>query len=475
MCYLNTSKVDALERLAHATNNKGRSECPRFELFGFFANRHAWRILLCMRTSARVTPRKICCQLALTIIPLFIITVLANSQSPEKKVEVGVQSTSLTIFYPDFGGDTTQPGFGGRVTYNINRSIAAEAEINLFPQKGGFGLGGGRAIQGQFGAKVGKRFEKLGIFAKARPGFLSISDVFSFDPNVLPFFLRMHRETHFTIDIGGVLELYPSKRTLVRFDAGDTIIRYGSQLGFSTGPQVVTLPSKIKHNFQFTAGMGFRLGHIDDLNAGTGSSDTKTPRYEIGMQFTSVSVNPPRPLCFDLCFIPRDPPAVTEPGLGGRFTFNLTRHIAFEAESNWFTRDHGTFAGPGGHMFQGQFGVKAGKRFEKWGVFGKARPGFMGFTKVIQLVGTHPFDFGGFPTIQGDFRVGTKLYRSVDLGGVIEFYVSRRIMTRMDLGDTIIHYGEYAVSGFPVSAPILRRPPETHHNFQFTAGIGFRF
>jgi hypothetical protein len=45
----------------------------------------------------------------------------------------------------------------------------------------------------------------------------------------------------------------------------------------------------------------------------------------------------------------------------------------------------------------------------------------------------------------------------------------------MDFGDTIIRYGEYAVPGFPVSMPIFRRPPETRHNFQFNAGIGFRF
>lgn len=35
-------------------------------------------------------------------------------------------------------------------------------------------------------------------------------------------------------------------------------------------------------------------------------------------------------------------------------------------------------------MFQGQFGGKIGKRFDRWGVFGKARPGFVGFSRVLQ-------------------------------------------------------------------------------------------
>lgn len=34
-------------------------------------------------------------------------------------------------------------------------------------------------------------------------------------------------KTRFAVDLGGVVEWYPSKNTIVRFDAGDTIIRFG--------------------------------------------------------------------------------------------------------------------------------------------------------------------------------------------------------------------------------------------------------
>jgi len=57
------------------------------------------------------------------------------AQSKKDKIEIGVQTTSLTLFHPEFDFDETEGGFGGRVTYNFNRSIAAEAEINFFPQK----------------------------------------------------------------------------------------------------------------------------------------------------------------------------------------------------------------------------------------------------------------------------------------------------------------------------------------------------
>ena len=72
-----------------------------------------------------------------------------------------------------------------------------------------------------------------------------------------------------------------------------------------------------------------------------------------------------------------------EPGVGGRFTFNLTESIAFEGEGNYFTREQFSFP-EGGQMFQGPFGGKIGKRFDGWGVFGKARPGFVGFSRVLE-------------------------------------------------------------------------------------------
>lgn len=35
--------------------------------------------------------------------------------------------------------------------------------------------------------------------------------------------------THFALDLGGVLEFYPSPRTMIRFDVGHTIGFYGAE------------------------------------------------------------------------------------------------------------------------------------------------------------------------------------------------------------------------------------------------------
>jgi hypothetical protein len=399
--------------------------------------------------------------LLLTIVTLASVAVAQNKKD---KLEIGVQSTSLTLFHPDFPGDDTQMGFGGRVTYNFNRSIAAEAEINFFPHKQLIFTADGSAIQAQFGVKIGKRFDNAGIFGKVRPGFLSVNRVGSFIPQGAqapnPADVKVERETFFTTDFGGVLELYPSRRTVVRFDAGDTVIRHPARFGqfFFGGPIELLRPAKFKHNFQFTAGVSFRLGDFPDKDAGINTTGEGPKRFEVGAQFTSLLVKPSNPIGLSQTLSR----AHAEPGFGLRFTFNLTEVIAVEAEGNYFTREQFAFFRDGGHMFQGQFGAKVGKRFERWGLFGKARPGFVGFSKVL--------DFPSGVQIPPSFRFVKKFRPSLDLGGVVEFYVSPRWMARFDIGDTIIRYGETTFTGVPFSFPRV-----TRHNLQVSSGIGFRF
>src|SRR5258705_8437879 len=78
-------------------------------------------------------------------------------------------------------------------------------------------------------------------------------------------------------------------------------------------------------------------------------------------------------------------------GFGGRFGYNISKYFTLEAEGNFFPRDRDF---DGGRKIQGLFGVKAGKRFEKFGVFGKARPGFIRFKR-----GNYVFGTGGCPTV----------------------------------------------------------------------------
>lgn len=194
------------------------------------------------------------------------------------------------------------------------------------------------------------------------------------------------------------------------------------------------------------------------------------PKLEIGAQFSSLSLNAPDSFQTE-----------TQPGFGARVIYNFTDFFAVEAEGNFHPRRGGQTLTTGGHVTQGQFGVKAGKRFEKFGVFGKARPGFVSFSGVFTFAGALTQNFPGGSAIIPFFEPRAKTHFSTDVGGVVEFYPSRRVVTRFDFGDTIIRYDRYQVPVhfFPTpltqSFMLIERPGQTKHNFQFTAGVGWRF
>ena len=164
-------------------------------------------------------------------------------------------------------------GIGGRFGYNFSDHFALEAESNFFPSDSEWE--GGRKLQAVFGLKAGQRFDKVGLFVKARPGFVRYEKgdfqpkpgtacITIFPPPVGCFVPVA--QTNFAFDVGGVVELYPAKHTIVRFDAGDTIIRLQEHnaavvLGIPNSilPSVLPAPAKTTHNFQASAGFAFRF------------------------------------------------------------------------------------------------------------------------------------------------------------------------------------------------------------------------
>jgi hypothetical protein len=183
------------------------------------------------------------------------------------KYEASADFTTFTI-----NGEQVQLGVGGRFTYNINKSFALEAAGYFSPGTCDScpGQVTGRIGEGLFGVKAGKRFSKVGIFAKARPGFVTVGKgYFDFVPNSGGFVTFVpHRTTPFALDLGGVFEFYPSKKIVLRADIGDTILRYPQRsfIGFNVDPVTFALtpvprtqPAYTTHNTQFIVGVGFRF------------------------------------------------------------------------------------------------------------------------------------------------------------------------------------------------------------------------
>jgi outer membrane protein with beta-barrel domain len=416
---------------------------------------------------------------------LFALTVIfggvaaAQEPDPPSRFELGAQFSSLTYSRPTpsfgaiSGNGRTEAGFGGRFTFNLNRHVALEAESNFFPHENFDDTSSsGRLWQGQFGVKAGKRYGKFGVFGKARPGFASFSQVytvvgtttidFNGTPIAVPVF-DTRRKTYFSMDLGGVLEFYPSRKVLTRIDVGDTLIHYGD------GSEFPGSARGTRHNLQVSAGIALRFGALAPEETSTAASQEKIQRFEVGAQFSSFSFTAHEHFSASPTSIP---PAefsdtLTQPGFGGRFTFNLTPSFALEAQGDFFPGKSRFFnnARAGGRTLQLQAGIKAGKRFEKFGVFGKARPGVVSFSETVFVDGV---DVLSSPI----FRIGRRTHPSFDLGGVLEFYPSRRIVTRFDAGDTMIRYGSISI---PFVISPTSAPAETIHSFEFSAGVGFRF
>lgn len=213
----------------------------------------------------------------------------ALAQSDDKKIEIGgqlsllrtptltVSSTGIvcvTIPCPTIAfsqGSEIDPGFGARIGYNVAQYLTLEAEGNLFPRDRD--REGGRKVQGLFGAKAGKRFNKAGVFAKARPGFVRLSrgdyrfgtgGCLAVFPTPISCFQPVAK-TNFAMDLGGVAEFYPSRNTILRFDLGDTIIHFDRRNAAAlsttglTGLVVLPVAAETKHNLQVSVGAGFRF------------------------------------------------------------------------------------------------------------------------------------------------------------------------------------------------------------------------
>jgi Outer membrane protein beta-barrel domain len=229
-----------------------------------------------------MTTKQLLASLTLT----FLTTVTLTAQEERApRLEVGAQFSSVTFVEPEAfpppgqgqSRSRTEAGFGGRVTYNFNDSFAAEAEVNFFPRdEVAFNeYTDGRALQALFGVKAGRRFGKFGLFGKARPGLVRFGRAFSGtrpetglegQSLLIPEYAG---RTNFALDVGGVMELYPSRRVLARFDLGDTVVRFTDLTYQLTIPPVAgppsqtlftnTLPGRTTHNFQFNAGIGVRF------------------------------------------------------------------------------------------------------------------------------------------------------------------------------------------------------------------------
>lgn len=182
--------------------------------------------------------------------PVVTLLLLLSPVLQAQSSSAGAAYTLLSLTYPD----QIPNGFGGWLSWDFasrGPTIGLDLGASLFPEDHPV-IGRQTALFA--GVRGGMRADGYGAFARVRPGLLHFSERF-FAPEVVCILIFPPPEscliaaTNLVVDLGGTVELYPTRRTLVRLDVGDTLIRFAR-----TGQDAVW-----KHNLQFAAGAGLRF------------------------------------------------------------------------------------------------------------------------------------------------------------------------------------------------------------------------
>ena len=169
----------------------------------------------------------------------------------------------------------------------------------------------------------------------------------------------------------------------------------------------------------------------------------KAPKYEVGIHYAALYVTEK---------------SDKDSGVGVRFTYNLNDYVGLDAETTQFQQ---TREGGGNNETQGLFGVRAGKRNKRFGVFAKVRPGLTRFYLLGITPGPNAFE-------EGHTRF------ALDVGGVFEYYLHRHAAIRVDVGDTMVRFkpGDFFYQRLDEPMFVQRK---LSHNFQLNVGFAFRF
>jgi hypothetical protein len=216
-------------------------------------------------------------------------------------------------------------GIEGRLVYNINPAFSFDSAVSLYPADfKGFNQvnvqQGGRAFLSEFGLKGGIQRRTVGIFGFVRSGigsfrFSRVGELNS---------LATQRRTSFLTDLGGTLEAYPSKRVITFLEVGAPLVMFAQRTkALGTGASLFA-PGGVQSSLRIGTGVRFRLGQLSPEAL---APTFRSRRYEVGMLFSTLSL---QRLLGTLKH---------EPGIGIRGSYNLTDHLSFDSEINYFRRN----------------------------------------------------------------------------------------------------------------------------------------
>ena len=166
------------------------------------------------------------------------------------------------------------PGPGIWASWNFSQHLSWDTAV-IYSGAGRLGSAvfsnfqsGGRALEGLTGLKMGLRRDRMGYFAKLCGGTITFGET-ERQIGVLPdgdVFIVRGMFTNPVLDVGGVWEVYPSRHTILRFDAGSATIfyqpkdvwQYVPQNGVEVGTKYA-IPGTTQTGLLLSFGAGFRF------------------------------------------------------------------------------------------------------------------------------------------------------------------------------------------------------------------------
>jgi hypothetical protein len=119
---------------------------------------------------------------------------------------------------------------------------------------------GGRAFEALSGTKIGVRRDHMGYFAVVRPGIITFGkterQIDQGPNNTIVFDEGMF--TNFVLNTGGAFEVYPSRHTILRFDAGSSTIFYQPKTVIAFA-QKIPIPGQNQPSMFISFGTGIRF------------------------------------------------------------------------------------------------------------------------------------------------------------------------------------------------------------------------
>jgi hypothetical protein len=392
-------------------------------------------------------------------------------QYTPREVGVGAASETASAYFYALPLDSyTGPrsdfvGPLGRYTWNLSPSLAIEGSVAYLPgsQPGG-ATDSGHELLALGGVKAGWRGRRFGIYGKAEPGISSWTPgLVVYEGTRQSYRVVDERRTDFTLDLGGVVEVYPAPRTIVRFDAGETLIAEYDQVTLREGnPATFELeeivPGHIAQHFSAAVTVARRFGGLREERE---REPARSP-LDMGVLFS-----------LDQRVHTSDDQILPNRGGGAWMSWNFSKYVALDTTAFYSPQDDRfDFPQDGGRDLMAVWGIKAGIRRDRLGYFATVRPGMMQFSRTndYQNLYTRPVVFLSAKTT--DFVS--------DVGGVVEYYAAKHFLLRADVGNGFVHYHgadlRYTISSKPTLTPKdAYYPPFQRESIVTLFGVGWRF